>query len=541
MKSTQKPDIKALLESNNIANISMHTDNLEEGSAFCVTKYMKEYVDLALTKGAKFIVSEENIPDLPEEILNIIVPNIKEFITEACIILYPQKPKYMVGVTGTSGKTSIVDYYRQICTHLGLKSASLGTMGVICSDKNIEANISAQYQSSLTTADQVTFHKILNHLAKEGVDYVAFEVSSHALHQDRIGGIILNVAIFSNLSQDHLDYHKTMDEYKRAKLKIFTKYLAKEGVGIVSDKLLADEEVRDVLEGRRTIILREVQSSDRQDLASVYEEPCTHNSSRAFAGKSVGTPGGKPSPLNEQLSLPCEIPTVSALHLPQDDGDLQSDIVITNLTTNATSQDIEFTYASAEYKTTLNMMGSFQSTNALMALASVVSCNVDAKDAANILDKLHPVAGRLQTVTDNTHPFTILVDYAHKPEAIESCLKELKNICDNRLIILFGCGGNRDSSKRKIMGEIAQKYADIVIVTDDNPRFEDPASIRKDVMEGAIGAIEIEDRAKAIKAAIAMLEKGDILLLAGKGHEDYQIIGDKKIHLDDSEEVRKNL
>lgn len=478
MKSTPKPNAAGLLASHNIENISMHTDNIEEGSAFCVTKYVKDYVDLAINKGAKFIISEDPVNDLPDNVSNIIVPDIREFIREACKILYPLKPKYMVGVTGTSGKTSIVDYYRQICANLGVKSASIGTMSIICSDKIIQDKITSKFLTSHTTSDTVTMHKILHNLAIEKVDYVSFEVSSHALHQDRIAGIKLDCAIFSNLSQDHLDYHKTMEEYKKAKLRIFEYYLADEGVAITSDKLYEGADVKATIQKWKRIIV----------------------------GKSNS-----------------------------------SDIKIENIKSNFVSQNLEFNCLGEEYKVRLDMIGTFQSMNILMAFGAAISTGFEAKEIVKILNKIKPVKGRLERITDLNHPFHIFTDFAHKPEALESCLSELKGLCKGKLLVLFGCGGNRDKLKRPIMGKIATDIADITIVSDDSPRFEDAASIRKDILEGAPGAIEIGDRAEAIKEAISMLGKDDMLLLAGKGHEDYQIFGDKKIHLDDTEEARKYI
>lgn len=476
MKSMQKYNIQNILDSNNISDISIHTDNLQKGSAFCATKYVKEYIDLAIKKGASSIISEVEIPDLPDNIRHILVDDIRHFVKEACLILYQKKPKYMVGVTGTSGKTSIVDYYRQICGNQGIKSASIGTMGILCSDANLEKELQSKYNMNLTSADIVTFHQILNQLALNKVDHVAFEVSSHALDQDRISGIKLDSAIFSNLSQDHLDYHKDMLEYKRAKLKIFTDYLKDDGLAITSSVLFADRDVKNVLKHHETLII-----SNQKD----------------------------------------------------------ADMLITNSSCALTDQEIKFIYKDKEYSTKVGIIGSFQSMNILMALAASIKTNNNL--AIDILPEILPVKGRLERVTDSRHKFQIFNDYAHKPEALKSCLMELRLLCKNRLIVLFGCGGNRDASKRPIMGKIAADYADIAIVTDDNPRFEDPGKVRSEIIKAVPNAIELDNRANAIREAIAILEDGDILLIAGKGHEDYQIIGNKKIHLDDSEEVRKYI
>ena len=203
--------------------------------------------------------------------------------------------------------------------------------------------------------------------------------------------------------------------------------------------------------------------------------------------------------------------------------------------------DIEFLYKGKKYKAVLDIIGSFQSTNIVMALAALSEFGIDIQDALVELRTIKAVGGRLERVTRRGYGYHVFVDYAHKPNALESSLSELRKLCHGRLVVVFGCGGNRDTAKRKIMGEIAARLADIVIVTDDNPRMEEPSAIRKEIMAGAPNALEIGARAEAIEYGISLMGTGDILLVAGKGHENYQIVGNDKIDFDDIEEVRKYI
>jgi len=486
MKSIQKPNISRILSENSIQNISIHTDYIEDGCAFCITKYIPEYVDLAISKGAKAIISELDIEDLPHNVSLIKVPDIQFFIREACRILYTRRPQMLIGITGTSGKSSIVDFCRQVSSLLGYQSASIGTVGIFCSDSNIERKVRGKFNINLTTADIVTTYRLLDFFAMEGVDHVAFEVSSHGLDQGRVFGLELDVACFSNLSQDHLDYHHTMQEYKEAKLKIFSQYMKQKGRAIILDNLYQDTDVKEALKGKDTFVVGYGESGfDYSGYAGEY-------------------------------------------------------LAIKNIALDNVSQKIEFLYNGKLYNTHLGMVGRYQAINALMVVAIFLPLS-NILEISALLPKLASVDGRLQRVTAVDHKFHIFVDFAHKPEALEKCLKELKENCSGRLIVVFGCGGNRDKGKRSIMGKISSEIADIVIVTDDNPRFEDAAAIRKDILESTQGAIEIAGRGKAIEKAVSILEDGDILLVAGKGHEKYQIIDGKEIYFDDVEEVRKHI
>lgn len=389
--------------------------------------------------------------------------------------LYPNKPEYMVAVTGTSGKSSVVDYFRQIAEYLGYKSASIGTIGICCSDTAIEQE-AVKFDTGLTTPDSVTMHKLLAFLASKGVTHVAFEASSHGIDQRRIGEIYVQAAGFTSFSQDHLDYHKNMAEYLQAKLKLFSENLIKGGTAVILDSLLAH-----------------------------------------MTPSSLG-----------RVSTTLTVGPQGVIKLLSYEPSLAGGKVI-------------FTYKNKEYEILTPLIGSFQATNLLIACGLLEACGVEFNNIVNVLDKVVAVPGRLQRITAKESPWHIFVDYSHKPDALESSLKELKALCKGKLHVVFGCGGDRDKTKRKPMGEIAAKIADYVIVTDDNPRTENAGLIRQEVMLGCPSAKEIGSRGDAIKYAMQQLKEGDILLIAGKGNEDYQIIGTEKIHFDDAEEVRKWL
>jgi len=483
MKLTQKHNILDIVKEKSIKYIAFNSNAVVAGGMFFVTEYIEEYLQKALQNGAAFIVSKDPISTIPSNIANIIVDDVRSALGEVAAFLYPEKPKHMVAVTGTSGKSSIVDYFRQICKTLGVKAASIGTMGVYCSDENIEKIIREKFPIDLTTPDVISMHKILNMLAKYGIDYVAFEASSHGIDQQRIASIKTSIAIFTNFSQDHLDYHGTMEEYKKAKIKLFSNHLSPDGTVIISDELLADNDIIDAL--TKLDITRE-------------------NGKLVIVGK-------------------------------------QGDYAITKAQSTLDGQEIEFINNNQLYKAGLDIVGSFQAANIVMTLAALNKFGVNIHDAIIELNTIKTVCGRLERVTKKGDPYHVFVDYAHKPNALESSLSELRLLCTGQLVVVFGCGGDRDRTKRKIMGEIAARIADVVIVTDDNPRTEDASGIRKQIMEGAPNALEIVSREEAIAYGIGLMGSGDILLVAGKGHENYQIIGNSKIHFDDIEEVKKYI
>jgi UDP-N-acetylmuramoyl-L-alanyl-D-glutamate--2,6-diaminopimelate ligase len=375
-------------------------------------------------------------------------------LSAAASRLYPRQPETVVAITGTSGKTSVSVFARQLWHALDVAGASLGTIGYVTHN-------TAKY-GSLTTPDPVELHQTLQLLADDGVTHLAMEASSHGLDQHRLDGARLKATAFLNLSRDHLDYHPTMQAYFSAKMELFTRLA-----------------------------------------------PC---------GSTAVIAGGAPWKA-QAIAVACK-----AGLKPQTVGRRGSDIAITRSVRAAHGQDLTIRVHGRRYDVHLPLIGDFQASNALVAAALCMATGSDEKSIMAALSSLQGVPGRLEKVGE-LRGAPVLVDYAHKPAALATVLDMLKPYATGRLISVFGCGGDRDPGKRPMMGRISVDRADITIVTDDNPRTEEPALIRKAILVAAHGAIEIGDRAEAIETAVAMLKTGDVLVIAGKGHEEGQIVG----------------
>ncbi|WP_136161189.1 UDP-N-acetylmuramoyl-L-alanyl-D-glutamate--2,6-diaminopimelate ligase [Sphingomonas flavalba] len=372
-------------------------------------------------------------------------------------------PATTVAVTGTNGKTSTVEMTRQLWRMQGHHAASIGTLGVTTSvDRAV---------TGLTTPDIVTFLSNVAGLAREGVTHLAFEASSHGLHQYRTEGLPVRAAAFTNLSRDHLDYHGDMAAYFTAKLRLFSEVVDGDGSAVI----WADDP-----EAARVI-----------DLAR----------ERGLKLLRVGEHG-------EELRLLSRTPT-------------------------RLGQALVVEVDGRQHKVTLPMIGAYQAANALVAAGLVIATGGDAAATLDDMARLQPVRGRLERALITRAGAPVYVDYAHTADALEAAIAALKPHAKGRLILVFGAGGDRDTGKRAEMGKIAVALADHAIVTDDNPRTEDPAAIRRDVLEGAVGADEIGDRRAAIAAAIAEAGPDDIVLIAGKGHEQGQLVGDRVLPFDD--------
>ncbi|MCC7426124.1 MAG: UDP-N-acetylmuramoyl-L-alanyl-D-glutamate--2,6-diaminopimelate ligase [Alphaproteobacteria bacterium] len=383
------------------------------------------------------------------------------------------QPATIAAVTGTNGKTSTVDFLRQIWQGMGVRAASLGTLGLLAEGFAPGA--------SLTTPDPVKLHQTLAVLARAGFTAAAMEASSHGLDQFRLDGVRLGLAAFTNLTRDHLDYHGTMAAYRAAKLRLFAEILAPGGQAIAN----ADMEP-ETLAALRAIAAR-----------------------RGYDLHMVGRAGG-------MVRLTAQV--------PKPDG-----------------QDIAATIEGREVALHLPLAGAFQAANALMALALAIAGGADAARAIALLPHLAGVRGRMERVARLANGAAVYVDYAHSPDALEKLLIALRPHTSGRLIVAFGCGGDRDAGKRPEMGAIAARLADGVIVTDDNPRSEEPAAIRRAILAAAPGAIEVGERRAAIAAGLGMLRAGDVLAIAGKGHEQGQTIGTVTLPFDDASEVRALL
>jgi UDP-N-acetylmuramoyl-L-alanyl-D-glutamate--2,6-diaminopimelate ligase len=457
-----------------VSKIASDSRKVEHGTLFFAVPGTKvdgmSFVPQAVAAGAAAIVGEAARPsDLPSHVAYIQVDDVRRTLALAAARFYPKQPERVVAVTGTSGKSSVADFTRQLFAHLGYKSASVGTLGIITSD-------GAAY-GSLTTPDPISLHESFDRLADDGVTRLAMEASSHGIDQRRLDGVRLQAAGFTNLGRDHLDYHATTEAYAKAKMRLFDTLLPDDAPAIIN----ADGPYADVF------------------LHGVRER-----------GLKVLTTGS----MGEALRL------VEA----RADGFAQALVI------EAFGKTI---------RTTLPLLGAFQVENALVAAGLVLAIEGESR-AAHVLEgfkTLKGVSGRLEQVGEVGGAICI-VDYAHKPDALAHVLDALRPFVKGRLVCVVGCGGDRDRGKRPLMGRIASDKADMVIVTDDNPRSEDPAAIRAEVMEGAPGAREIGDRAEAIRAAVNELRQGDILIVAGKGHETGQIIGDRTLPFSDHDEVR---
>jgi UDP-N-acetylmuramoyl-L-alanyl-D-glutamate--2,6-diaminopimelate ligase len=383
---------------------------------------------------------------------------------------HPAQPASIVAVTGTSGKTSVADFARQIFASLGRRAASLGTIGLVKPDGST--------YGGLTTPDAVTLHQTLAELAAEGITHLACEASSHGLDQYRLDGVKLKAAAFTNLGRDHLDYHPSLETYLAAKLRLFAEVLPADGTAVVNADAEHAREVRIAAEraGRRVL--------------------------------SVGRAG--------------------------------EDLRLESVDRDGFAQRLAVGHGGATYDIRLPLIGDYQAANALLAGGLAIAVGEPAERVLPALGTLKGVKGRLEIV-GRVRGALIVVDYAHKPDALLAALKALRPFAKGRLSCVFGCGGDRDKGKRPIMGRIAVENAHHVIVTDDNPRSEKPEAIRADILAAAPGAREIGDRAEAIRAGIRLLGHGDVLLIAGKGHETGQIVGSMVLPFSDHDAVRDAL
>ena len=419
------------------------------------------FIDQAIASGAVAVVSGR-IPESDNRVPFIAVPNPRRMLALAAARFYPRQPATIAAVTGTSGKTSVAVFTRQIWQRLGHAAASIGTIGLVSPKRTV--------YGSLTTPDPIALHRSLDEIAGEGVTHLAFEASSHGLDQHRLDGVRVSAGAFTNLSRDHMDYHPTVEHYLAAKLRLFTDLIVDGGTAVIA----ADHEhSQAVIDAARIRKLRIV---------------------------TVGRKG--------------------------------EGIKLLDAGVDGFAQKLTLEYDGKRYQARLPLVGEFQIENALVAAGLVIATGGDAARVFAALEHLEGAPGRLELVGEHNGA-PVFVDYAHKPDALAKALEALRPYTKRKLVVVFGAGGDRDAGKRPLMGAIAAENADTVIITDDNPRSENPASIRAAIMAAAKGAKDIADRAEAIRAAIAGLQQGDALLIAGKGHETGQIVGDKVLPFSD--------
>jgi len=464
-----------------IAGLTLDSRKVQPGYLFAALHGAKQdgasFVADAVKRGAVAVLAAADaaLPTLPSEIVVVRDANPRRRIAEMAATFAAVQPATIAAVTGTNGKSSTVHFLRHIWSSLGHKAASVGTLGIVSPTLNRD--------SGLTTPDPVQLHTDLAALARDGVDHVAIEASSHGLDQQRLDGLKLAAAAFTNLTHEHLDYHASMDEYFAAKARLFETLLPPSATAVVN----AD--------------------SDR---AAALAEICKRRSIRFW---SYGTAG--------------------------------NDLRLERATPTAHGQHLVLQLLGKRHEVDLPLVGAFQASNAMAALGLAIATGADAAHAVAALATLTGAPGRLELVARHKSGAPVYVDYAHKPEALATVLETLRPFAKGKLVVVFGCGGDRDRGKRPVMGEIATRLADFTVVTDDNPRSEVPAAIRAEIVRGIPAerrnwAEAKGDRRAAIAAGLAMMQSADdLLLLAGKGHERGQVIGGVTHPFDDAEVARE--
>ena len=463
-------NIQAAYKNFFFSGISFDSTQIKKNNIFFAIKGNKidgnDFISSAISNGAKIIVAEKKINGLINGILFIQSNNIRKLLAEISFKINNKIPNNIIAVTGTNGKSSIADFYYQILDLNNKKVASIGTLGIK----------SKKYKKDLpnTTIDPIQLSKILSSLKKQKINNVIMEASSHGLSQNRLDGLSFNTGIFTNLSQDHLDYHKNTKNYLKAKLYLFKKLIKKGGNIITDEKIPEFKKIKNI-------------ASDKNlNLFSLLDKK---NNFQFLSHQYVGE-----------------------------------------------YQLLEIKYYNSIHKIKLNLIGKVQFKNVLMAVIASIKSSVNIKDILNVIPKIKSVEGRFERVGEIKNNSKVILDYAHTPDALKTCLKNIKEqFPGQKITLVFGCGGNRDQNKRAKMGKIADLFSDKIYLTDDNPRLEQPGKIRKDIKKGIKKQkiFEFPNRAKAISEAIKQLNTGDILLVAGKGHEKVQEIGMKKILFSD--------
>ena len=432
------------------------------------------YIQEAIQKGAKIIISEKNINFKDKDVIYLKHKNPRKLLAELSYKFIKRNVKKLIAVTGTNGKSSVADFYYQILNFCKKRVASIGTIGV--QSKNIKKEIRN------TTLNPIELSKIISDLSLKKIDHIILEASSHGLKQNRLDGLSFDVGIFTNLSHDHLDYHKNYKDYLNSKLYLF-KHLVKNKGSIISDTTIPQFNE-----------IKKISNKKKLKLETVF---------------------GK----NSDLEL------------------------VTHIYKNE-HQILKIKYKSQVFEIRINLIGKIQIKNILMAILAAIKSNLSIKDITKIISKIKPVEGRLEKIGTLRNKSKVLLDYAHTPDALETVLKNIKEQFPlSKICLVFGCGGNRDKNKRFKMGKIASKYAHKIYLTDDNPRSENPQRIRNEIKKGIKNKNiqEIPERKKAILKSISNLCSGDIVIIAGKGHEKTQEYKGKKLFFSDRKEILKSI
>ena len=468
------PDI----DKNYFSRICINSSNVKKNDIFFAIKGNKydgnKFINIALKKGAKIIVSEKKKKIKKKGIIFVKTSKIRKLLAETCYSFLKKKPKNLVAVTGTNGKSSIADFYYQILNLNSKKVASIGTLGVRYKNKKKKLNN--------TTLDPISLCKTLVKLRHEKINHIIMEASSHGLQQNRLDGLMFDTTIFSNLSHDHLDYHKNMRNYLKTKLYLFEKLTKKEGHIITDASIPQSKEIK------------KISNKKKINLNLIFDNR-----------KGI-----------ELIS-----------HKFKDE-----------------KQILKIRFKKISYNFEFNLLGKIQIKNLLMAVLAAHKSGIKFEKIINVIKKIKPVEGRLEKIGNIKNKSKVILDYAHTPDALELALLNLKQqFPNNKINLVFGCGGERDFKKRALMGRIAEKYSNKVYLTDDNPRNEDPKKIRIEIKKGfrKIKVSEISNRKKAIFQAVSDLNSGELLLVAGKGHEKFQDYGKKKLFFSDKEIILRSI
>ena len=430
------------------------------------------FSDQAIERGASLVITDpEGYQFALDKGLNstkpfLIVGDLEHTLNYICDVFYPDKPNFVMGVTGTNGKTSIVNFSQQLIEQKDKSCLTIGTLGV---------GGVVSLKTDNTTPDQSFIAKILQMAKSKGADYALLEVSSHSIVQQRVKGVQFKVFCFTNLSQDHLDYHKNMEKYFQAKLSIL-------------DELTLD-----------TKIIVNIDT----EYGKIFFAKAKN---KGFKIETIGF------------------------------SDL-ADVKLRSSHGKPNIQFIEIIKGGLIYEFQTHLIGAFQALNIGMALLACEKFGFKFQELVDSCSSLKPVPGRLEFIGKTKKGALVYIDFAHTPDALKHLLESLRVVTKGRMLLVFGAGGERDKDKRKPMGSIAYKYSDLIYVTDDNPRHEDSKSIRKQIMESCPSAIEIEDRAAAITIAIQQAQLDDVVIIAGKGHEQVQIVGDNYFPFSDFEQA----
>ena len=460
------------------SGISFDSSQIKKNNIFFAIKGNKvdgnNFISSAIKNGSKIIVTEKKENGLNNGVLFIKSNNVRKLLAEISFKIYNILPKNIIAVTGTNGKSSIADFYYQILNLNNQKVASIGTLGV--------KSINLKIDLSNTTIDPIKLSKILSDLKKQNIENVIIEASSHGLKQNRLDGLFFDTGIFTNLSQDHLDYHKNLDNYLKAKLYLFKKLMKKNG------NVITDQEIPQYKKIKKITLNKNLNLYSLNDQKNSFQYL-----SHEFQGEA---------------------------------------------------QLLKFKHINSIHNIKLNLIGKIQLKNILMAIIAAIKSNIDIKKIFKVIPKIRSTEGRFEKIGKIKNLSKVILDYAHTPEALKTCLLNLKEqFPGQKISLVFGCGGNRDQNKRAKMGKIADIFSDKIYLTDDNPRLENPNKIRNDIKKGINKQkiFEFPNRASAITEAINHLNTGEILLVAGRGHEKIQEIGKKKIIFSDKKNILENI